>query len=92
MGKERREIPTTNGLRSVGVPIVLSLGRVVSIGRQEMLATNCDIKDSPSLETRSRRDGVGEPADQRQCRTYLILFQPQGTYEPGGNIVVQLPE
>ena len=41
--------------------------------REEKLATNCDVEESPMGDAYSRGDRVGEPADQHECQTQRIL-------------------
>lgn len=67
MAEIRAEILITNGNRVGGIPGALRLGRAVSVSTEEReIVTNSDVKESPSWETCSRRDRVGEPADRRQ--------------------------
>jgi hypothetical protein len=57
---------------------------------EEILATNCDVEESPMGDTYSRGNRVGEPANQRQCQTQQIFLRE--THWEGGRVFVQLNE
>ena len=58
--------------------------------REEILATNSDVEESPLGNTCSPGDRVWKPVVQCRSQTQIESLPPQGTHEEGGSVFVQL--
>jgi hypothetical protein len=92
--RKKKRIPTANGLRLIGIPIIprLECCKYVAIEKKN-IATNCHVKESPLGDTCTQRDRIRKPASHSHVNAKVADFQSrEETHVEGGRTDVQLYE